>query len=120
MSDDKTFEEAVQAIHRPLEEAEHQLSQLGDRLQFLIGPGGEIEIARRGPTGETLRPKVVIARLAGCDAMLWRPDYPAWVHTLDPGRDAGAVEPGPPSGSPPGDAGSETEGGGEPPAVEDH
>ncbi len=84
--------------------------RLGRDLQLLVG-AGEVEIARRGPTGSTLRPKVVVAELKGCDPLLWRPEHPAWMRVLEarasrdapaggngqpPDDDAGA-EPAPPA-----------------------
>lgn len=86
MSNKKALDAAIHSIHRTFEEAEHQLSQLGGQLQFLIGPAGEVEIVRRGKTGEVERPKVVIAELKGCDPVLWRADCPAWLQVLAPSR----------------------------------
>lgn len=80
--DDKEFEQAIQAIQESLSNAELELSRLGAELQFLVGTG-DIEIVRRGPTGETRRPKVVLAELKGCDPMLWRPEHPAWLRSLE-------------------------------------
>lgn len=87
MSKQKTFDDAIQAIHRTLEEAEYQLSQLGEQLQFLVSPEGDVEIVRRGKSGQTVRPKIVIAQLKGCDPLLWRTDPPAWLRAIDPERD---------------------------------
>ncbi|MCP3964439.1 MAG: hypothetical protein GY719_41960 [bacterium] len=119
MTDDQALTEAIQSIHSTLEQAEHQLASLGESLQFLIGPEGEVEIVRRGRTGGTLRPKVVIAELKGCDPMFWRPDHPSWMHALDPERDAsrqgGEVTGPPPDPAAEGDV-SEEGGGTEPPA----
>ena len=125
MSEAISFDEAIQAIHQTLEQAENQLSRLGERLQFLIGPQGEVAIARRGKTGDTLRPKVVIAELAGCDPMLWRPDHPRWMRSLDPARDAEAAEQAAsaadaePASEPPTDAPAGEETGADPAAREE-
>ncbi len=74
MPEEKAVSSAVSAIHQALEQAEYALSKLSTPLQFLIGHHGEIEIVRRTQAGDTIRPKVVIAELRGCDPMLWRPD----------------------------------------------
>lgn len=87
VTDEKTLDRAVLAIHGTLKEAEHQLSRLGERLQFLVLPDGVIEIVRRTGTGETVRPKVVIAELRGSDPMFWRIEHPRWLRVLDPERD---------------------------------
>ena len=79
MPEEKAVDEAVTAIHAALEQAEFELAKLGPGLQFLVGHNGEIEIVRRTQTGETVRPKVVIAELRGCDPMLWRLDTAKWL-----------------------------------------
>ena len=116
MTSDEALAEAIQAIHLTLEQAEYQLARLGPRLQYLVGPEGRVEIVRRSETGSTLRPKVVIAELKGCDSMLWRPDHPGWMRMLDPERAEseglagdGGAPPSPDAGA--GD-GSADEGGG--------
>ncbi len=103
MSNNKTLADAIDAIHRTFEEAEHQLSQLGGQLQFLISPGGEVEIVRRDKSGEAERPKSVIAELKGCDPMLWRGDCPAWLEVLSPRRDPILAEASPSDSDAPAD-----------------
>ncbi len=90
MSDGKSFDDTITAIHEALGKAERLLSEIGDDLRFLVGPLGEMEIVRRGPKGATLRPKVVVARLPGCDPMLWRPEYLEAMSVLEP-RPAAAL-----------------------------
>ena len=82
MNDGKRFQQAVDAIQEHLSSAERALSSLGERLQFLVD-SNHLEIVRRGPTGKTLRPKVVIAELKGCDPMLWQPEHPGWMRSLE-------------------------------------
>ena len=84
MTDESAMKEALFAIHNAIEQAGYALSTLGEHLQFLVGPEGDIEIVRRSKTGETARPKVVIAKLDGCDPLLWRPEHPRWMQSLDP------------------------------------
>ena len=86
MSDGKSFKQVIQAIHEAIGTAERLLPKLGENLRFVVGPLGQMEIVRRGEQGETLRPKIVIAELKGCDSMLWRPEHPAWMGVLDPRR----------------------------------
>ncbi len=87
MPENKTFDEAIHTLHRTLEEAEHQLSELGGGLQFLVGLDGDVEIVRRTRSGKTERPKIVIAKLKGCDPVLWRGDVPSWLRSLAPDHD---------------------------------
>lgn len=82
MSDPRTVRQTVLRIHHHLEQAEYALSRLGPDLQFLVRVEGNLEIVRRTRRGETQRPKEVIARLDGCDPMLWRPEYPRWLWAL--------------------------------------
>lgn len=84
MTETQSFEDAVRGIHQVLEEAEHRLCELGADLQFLVGLDGDVEIVRRSRTGTTERPKTVVARLQGCDPVLWRGDVPAWLQSLSP------------------------------------
>ena len=84
MTDESAMKEAIHAIHNAIEQAEYGLSKLGERLQFLVGPEGRIEIVRRSKTGDTVRPKLVIAKLGGSDPLLWRPEHPRWMQALDP------------------------------------
>ncbi len=86
--DDKRFEPAILAIQEILNRAERQLSRLGEDLQFLIGPDGDVEIVRRGERGWPVRPKVVVAQLKGTDPMLWRAGHPRWLRALAPRREA--------------------------------
>lgn len=86
MSDGKSFKHVIHAIHEALGTAERLLPKLGDDLRFVVGPLGKMEIVRRGRKGETLRPKIVIAELKGCDSMLWRPEHPAWMGVLEQRR----------------------------------
>ena len=85
MSDEQAFEQAIHEIQQTLNQAERQLSRLGSDLRFLVG-AGDLEIVRRDVRGGTLRPKVVVAELKGCDPMLWGPEHPAWMHALAPGH----------------------------------
>ena len=115
MSKKKTLAEALRAIHDSLEEAQYQLSQIDERLQFLISSDGSINIVRRDKTGETAWPRIVVAELRGVDPMFWRPELPEWLHSLDPESEA-AVAAGNGSAHRPGDGGNKP-GGSRPPAV---
>ena len=99
MRDDKSFDDVIHAIHEALGKAERLLPRLGGDLQFLVGSSGGLEVVRRSRQGETLRPKVVISELKGCDPMLWRPEHRVLLR-----------EPKPTTTSP-------KEGGGQPPAA---
>ncbi len=112
---DKRFEQVIRAIQEHLSHAEAELARLGGELQFLVG-ASDLEIVRRGPTGMTRQPKLVVAELKGCDPMLWRPELPVWMRSLGHGgggeprvRDEGGGQPAP-SG-----AGEEENGGSKPP-----
>ncbi len=112
MSDSKSFDDVIQAIHEALGVAECLLSEIGDDFRFLVGPLGEVEIVRRSRKGETFRPKIVVAELPGCDPMLWRPEHPAWMGVLE--RRRGAASPKEGNGQP--EAKDDENGGSEPPA----
>lgn len=117
LSDGTSFDDVIIAIHEALGKAERQLPNLGDGLQFLVGEG-TLEIVRRGPTGETLRPKVVVAELPGCDAMLWRPEHPAWIRCLEIRSHGEKPAPKNGNGQPSPDGGDAGDGGDTEPAAE--
>ncbi len=71
MRDQQAFEQTIFDVQEAINNAERQIARLGRDLQFLVGTG-DLEIVRRDPTGETLRPKIVVAELKGCDPLLWR------------------------------------------------
>ncbi len=102
MRDEQAFEQAICDIQETLNKAERQIARLGRDLQFLVGTG-DLEIVRRGATGETLRPKIVIAELKGCDPLLWRPEHAAWMHIVEPRGKRRKVATKGGNGRPPGD-----------------
>ncbi len=55
-----------------LNQAEAELQQLGRDLQFVVGTGGTVDVAGRRRTEDLLEPVRRVARLEGCDPMLWR------------------------------------------------
>lgn len=69
----------IRAVQAALNRAEAALQDLGPGLQFLLTPEGGVEIARRGEAGEAGEagePKNVVARLGGCDPLLWQAERP--------------------------------------------
>ncbi len=60
-------------------------------------------------------PKIVVAELKGCDPLLWRPEYPAWMRSLEPGRGAREVPSRGGNGQPPSDDDEESQSEPEPP-----
>ncbi len=59
-------------VQSALNQAEAELQQLGSDLQFLVGAGGTVDVAGRRRTGDPLEPVRRVARLEGCDPLLWR------------------------------------------------
>ena len=71
-------------VQAALNEAEAEVQKLGRRVQFLVTPEGGVEVVRRTGRGEAEEPKEVIARLEGCDPLLWRAERPEGPITLGP------------------------------------
>ncbi len=62
----------LSSVQSALNEAETELQKCGRDLQFLVGAGGTVDVAGRRRTGDPLEPIRRIARLEGCDPLLWR------------------------------------------------
>ncbi len=72
----------LQTIQNLLDQAQDELAQLGDGLQFLVTPEGGVQIVRRDRDGLPAEPKRVIAELRGCDPLLWQAERPEGNVTL--------------------------------------
>ena len=59
-------------VQAALTEAEIELQELGSDLQFLVSAGGTVEVARRRRTSGPAEPIRRVARLKGCDSLMWR------------------------------------------------
>ncbi len=114
MSDEQAFQQAIHTLQETINQMERQVVRLGNDLQLLVGTG-DVELVRRGPTGETVRPKVVVAELKGCDPMLWRPEHPAWMRAVVPGRGRPEVPAKGGNGQPPSDDDDDEDDGERPP-----
>lgn len=61
-------------LQSALTKAEAALQACGRDLQLLVTTDAGLEVVRRKATGEMVEPKVVVARLEGCDPLLWQPE----------------------------------------------